>query len=102
MTKKSKWDQDKKTAKSVQIAFELEQDIAQKIHIMAAYDGLTASSQMRKLIGLDYAPPKRPRLTLSLSMQDYEILSKKYNIPISDKVGIKRHIMNDLMTLTDQ
>lgn len=102
MPKNTGWDQDKKTVKSVQIAFELEQNIAQKIQIMAAQDGLTPSSQIRKLIGLDYAPPKRPRLTLSLSAQDYDILAEKYHIQADDKIAIKRYILNDLMTITDK
>ena len=102
MSKKTGWDQDKKTVKSVQIAFELEQKIAQKIQIMAAEDGLTPSSQIRKLIGLDYAPPKRPRLTLSLSEQDYNILAEKYHIQADDKIAIKRHIINNLITIIDK
>ncbi len=92
----------KKQVKATQIAFELEQVIAKKIQKMAIKEGLATSSQIRKLIGLEFSPPKRPRLTISLSENDYEILSKKYNIDKSDTIGIKRMIMAELIKITEE
>lgn len=97
MTKTPKWNQDKKSVKATQIAFELEQQVARSIHELAAKEGLTPSSQIRKLIGLSFSPPKRPRLTMSLSPEDYEILAKKYNLNPTDTLDIKRRIMEELI-----
>ena len=87
------------TAKSVQIAFELEQQIAQAIHVLAAKEGLTPSNQIRKMIGLSYSSPKRPRLTLSLSADDYQQLGALYQIDPNLSLDIKREIMQELITI---
>jgi len=97
MTKKhGEWNKDT-TAKSVQVAFELEQQIARSLQVSAAQEGLTPSNQIRKLIGLSYTPPKRPRLTLSLSEHDYQWLGEKYGLDAEDAIAIKREIMQELI-----
>lgn len=92
-----RWSRQQQTAKATQLAFELEQRIARKIHEQAAREGLTPSSEIRKLIGLPYSPPKRPRLTLSLSPEDYAVLAEKYGVPAEDTLAIKRCIMEELI-----
>lgn len=99
MSKKTIWDQDKKVVKATQVAFELEQRVARYIHTTAAQEGLTPSSQIRKLIGLSYSPPKRPRLSVSLTPEDYHILAKKYNLTADDTIEIKRRVMEELSRL---
>lgn len=83
--------------KATQIAFELEQNIALNIRTLAAQEGLTPSDQIRKLIGLSYSPPKRPRLTISLTTEDYKILGKKYKIDSSNTIEIKKRIIENLI-----
>src|SRR5687768_14390604 len=92
----SRWDNQLKTAKATQIAFEMEQKVARRIRELAAIEGLTPSDQIRKLIGLSYAPPKRPRLTVSLTPDDYVILGKKYGINPDNTLDIKRRMMEEL------
>ncbi len=92
-----KWGSQKKAIKATQIAFEVERKVAKKIHYLAADDGITPSSQIRKLIGLDYTPPKRPRLTVSLSDEDYKILGTRYDLPATERLEIKRRMMQELM-----
>lgn len=94
-----KWEKQKKAAKATQIAFELEQTVATHIRELAAQEGLTPSDQIRKLIGLSYSPPKRPRLTVSLTPEDYESLGKKYNIAPEETLKIKRQIMEELIEI---
>lgn len=89
----------KESIKATQVAFELEQRIARHIREIAAREGLTPSDQIRKMIGLSYAPPKRPRLTLSLRESDYKILGQRYNLEASDTLNIRRQLMNDLINL---
>jgi hypothetical protein len=99
MDKTTKWNKDNKAVRATQVAFELERDISRHIHEMAAHEGLTPSSQIRKLVGLPYSPPKRPRLTVSLSPEDYTELGKKYKIDSSDTLEIKRKIMEELIQM---
>ncbi len=101
MAQSTKLSDGKEIAKATQIAFELEQRIAKRIHELAAQNGLTPSSQIRKIIGLSYAPPKRPRLTISLSQENYKELGKRYDIDPQDTIGIKREIMNQLIEYFD-
>lgn len=101
MSSRKKWSKTNKAAKATQIAFELEQKVAQQIHEMAAKEGLTTSSQIRKLVGLSYSPPKRPRLTVSLSPEDYVELGKKYEVEADDRLEIRRRIVAELMRLFD-
>jgi hypothetical protein len=85
--------------KATQIAFEMEQEIANKIRMLAAHEGLTASDQIRKMVGLKYSSPKRPRLTISLNNDDYAVLAEKYSLPKEDMLGIKRKIVEELIQL---
>jgi len=98
---KKEWDVIKQTIKATQIAFELEQKAACHIREVAAREGLTPSDQIRKILGLTYSPPKRPRLTVSLTQNDYEVLGQKYKIDAKDHLGIKRRIIEDLIKIID-
>lgn len=102
MAKTTKWSKDNKAVKATQVAFELEQKVARQIHQMAAREGLTPSSQIRKLVGLSYSPPKRPRLTVSLSPEDYVALGKKYDVDSEDTLEIKRKIMQELIQMFEK
>ncbi|MDQ6976356.1 MAG: hypothetical protein Q9M22_07320 [Mariprofundaceae bacterium] len=96
-----KWDKEQKVAKATQVAFELEKRVAKNIQRLAIEAGLTPSSQIRKLIGLPYAPPKRPRLTVSLSLDDYQLLGEKYQLSPAETLEIRRKIMQDLIASLD-
>ncbi len=95
------WGKSVKSVKATQIAFEMEQQIAAHIRELAVKEGLTPSDQIRKMLGLSFSPPKRPRLTVTLSQEDYETLGKKYKLAPSDSLSIKRRMMEDLARLTD-
>jgi hypothetical protein len=102
MTESAKWNKNRKAVCATQVAFELEKRIAHKIHEMALCNGLTPSNQLRKLIGLAYALPKRPRLTMSLSQEDYSTLGEKYDVNPNDTLEIKRMIMQEIIQLVTQ
>lgn len=91
------WKKQNKIARASQIAFELEQDLAENIRRLSIQDGLSTSAQIRKIIDLPYSPPKRPRLTISLTKEDYEKLGEKYQIKSSDTLEIKRRIVESLV-----
>jgi len=99
MSKNEKWEKQRKAAKATQIAFELEQKAALHIRELAAREGITPSDQIRKMVGLSYSLPKRPRLTVSLKPEDYIVLAKKYKLEPKETLEIKRRIMDELLTL---
>lgn len=102
MVKKSgSWGKDTPSIKATQIAFEMEQKIASYIRELAVKEGLTPSDQIRKMIGLTYSPPKRPRLTVTLSEDDYGALGKKFKIDPSETLAIKRRIMEELIKMVE-
>jgi hypothetical protein len=48
-------------------------------------------------VGLPIASrPKRPRLTVSLSEEDYDVLAKRYKMKHVDKQKIKAKVMKEL------
>jgi hypothetical protein len=95
------WGELSETVKATQVAFEMEQKVACHIRELAAREGLTPSDQIRKMIGLTYSPPKRPRLTVSLSEEDYVVLAKKYALDPHDALSIKRKMMEELLKILD-
>lgn len=84
------------SVRAVQVAFEMERRIAGRIRIMAAREGLSPSDQIRKLIGLSYSPPQRPRLTVRLSPEDYVTLGARYHIDAENKQAIRKAIAEEL------
>ena len=41
--------------------------------------------------------PKRPRLTVTLSGDDYELLAKRYGLPAADRLTIKEKVTAELI-----
>jgi len=97
MSSNPRWDKEQEAVKATQVAFALEQQVAQRIQTLAVTEGLTTSSEIRKLLGLSYSPPKRPRLTVSLSAEDYQVLAGKYQLDASNTMDIRRHMIAELI-----
>jgi len=96
-----KWKKSDKAVKAVQIAFEMENKVARRIKTSAAKNNLNPSDQIRKILGLTYNKPIRPRLTVSLTLDDYEILGEKYNIDASKTLEIKAKMIEELMEYSE-
>jgi hypothetical protein len=96
MAKIPNWNGKQSAVRATQVAFELEQRIIRSIHEMAAKNGLNPSSQIRKILGLPFTPPVRPRLTVTLNEEDYKILALRYGLEPSDTLRIKQSIMQEL------
>lgn len=82
--------------KAVQVAFEMEQQIAGRVRILAAESGLSPSDQIRKMIGLSYSRPLRPRLTVRLNIEDYAVLAGRYGLSCDDTLAIRKCISEEL------
>jgi len=93
-----KWSSSIKAVKAVQVAFDIDEKIQFEIRKKALEAGLSPSDEIRSILGLPTnRRPKRPRLTVSLSPQDYEILAEKYQLDPDQQLEIKRKLMDDLV-----
>ena len=100
MVKKAsdKWQSSIKAIKAVQIAFDMDEKIQLSIRKEALDAGLSPSDQIRDILGLPVNKrPKRPRLTVSLAPDDYQVLAKKYDLKAEQQLEIKRRLMDELI-----
>lgn len=100
MTRKvpDKWQSSVKAMKATQVAFDMDEKVQLAIRKEALDEGLSPSDQIRQILGLPTNKrPKRPRLTVSLSPVDYELLANKYSLNPDQQLEIKRRLMDDLI-----
>lgn len=87
-----------KAAKATQVAFDMDEKIQLEIRKEALEEGLSPSDKIRDILGLNINKrPKRPRLTVSLSLDDYQVLAEKYQLNAEQQLEIKRKLMDDLI-----
>lgn len=92
-----KWQQSAKVVKAVQIAFDMDTKLQYSIRRSALDKGISPSEQIRHLLDLPtHTKPKRPRLTVSLSDEDYQRLSDRYHIPAEQQLEIKKSVVEEL------
>ena len=92
-----KWQQSAKVVKAVQIAFDMDAKLQYSIRRSALDKGISPSEQIRHLLGLaTHKKPKRPRLTVSLSHEDYQQLGERYHIPAEQQLEIKKAVIEEL------
>ena len=92
----AQWPSYSKAIRAIQVAFEFGGELPDYVREVAAKNGLTPSDQIRKIIGLGYKKPKRPRLTISLREEDYIKLGTRYNLPSEDRQAIREKIREEL------
>jgi len=98
-----KWQSSVKAIKAVQVAFDMDEKIQLSIRKQALEAGLSPSDQIRDILGLPVnKKPKRPRLTVSLAPDDYEVLAQKYNLQPEQQLEIKRKLMDDLIEFVEK
>ena len=85
----------------MQVIFELGQKQDKALRIKAIKNSLSPSDLIRDIIGLPRNKPIRPRLSISLSAEDYNILGKRYNLPPDEKVQIREKIKEDIINSAD-
>jgi hypothetical protein len=97
-----KWQSSIKAVKAVQVAFDMDEKIQLAIRKQALEAGISPSEQIRDILGLPTNKrPKRPRLTVSLSAEDYVLLGEKYNLSAEQQLEIKKKLMDDLINYVD-
>ena len=91
------WTKSDKSIRAVQVIFELEQAQSRALRISAIKQDLSPSDYIRDIVGLPRKKPVRPRLSISLSEEDYKILGKRYKLKADEKDKIREHIKEELI-----
>ena len=106
MTKQTlpeKWQKEADAIKAVQVAFDLGEEIQQVIRREALDMGLNPSDRVRQILGLPVTRrAKRPRLSISLTSEDFTQLAGDYDLKPSDKVGLKREAAQALIDYVEK
>lgn len=106
MTKKNmpeKWQKEAEAVKAVQVAFDLGEEIQEVIRREALEMGVNPSDRVRQILGLPVSRrAKRPRLSISLSSEDFIQLAGAYALKPDDKLGLKREAAQALIDYVEK
>ena len=101
--KNPKWNKQAKAAKATQVAFDVSESVHKFVHKNSVDQNLKPSDFIRKVLGLEFKEKKvRPRLTITLTDHDYEILAKQFNIESGDHIAIKHAVTKKLIELAEK
>lgn len=93
-----RWQSSDQAIRAVQVAFDVEAAVLNAVRAAAFNNDLSTSDQIRLLLGLGVIrKPKRPRLTVSLSPEDYAVLGERFGLPPDDYLAIKEKVLAELI-----
>ena len=95
MTEKTKlpdsWQKEQKAIKAIQIAFDVGEEVQHLIRREALDQSINPPDRVRQILGLPVSrKPIRPRLSISLSQEDFLLLAEKFAVDQNDHVAIRR------------
>ena len=90
------WQKSEKNIRAVQVVFELDREASKRIRLAAIDNDQSFSDQIRDILELPKKRPVRPRLSVSLSEEDYQILAKRYGFKVSDREAIREAMKQEL------
>ncbi len=97
-----RWPSSQRAIRAVQMAFDTSRDLATAVRLEAVRRGLSASDVIREIVGLPVSGrPVRPRLTVSLTDDDFAVLARRYGIDAEDRLAIKRRVMEELLAFSE-
>lgn len=92
------WRSAQPALRAVQIAFDVSESVLQAVRAAAYAANLSNSDQVRVVLDLPLLrQAKRPRLTVSLSEDDYRLLGERYGLKPDDHLAIKERIAATLV-----
>ncbi|MES3019976.1 MAG: hypothetical protein V4857_00160 [Pseudomonadota bacterium] len=93
-----RWSGSDAALRAVQVAFDVETQVIDAVRYAALQNRLSPSDQIRKILGLPVtSKPVRPRLTVTLSDEDYVLLAERFGVPLADKRKIKEALHEALI-----
>ena len=97
-----RWQGSDTALRAVQVAFDASEAVMEAVRVAAFHDNVSTSTEIRKLLGLPMGErPKRPRLTVTLSADDYELLAQRFGLPADDRLAIKEAATQELVAFHD-
>ncbi|MDO5624451.1 MAG: hypothetical protein Q4G71_07160 [Pseudomonadota bacterium] len=97
--KPARWQGADDALRAVQVAFDVEERVMEAIRVAAFHAHVSTSTQIRQVLGLPVPAerPKRPRLTVTLSGDDYALLAARYGLDADDRLAIKEAATRELI-----
>lgn len=98
----TRWQSAEPALKAVQVAFDVSEHVLQAVRRAAFESNLSNSDQIRVVLGLPVIrQAKRPRLTVSLSGEDYQLLGKRYRLDATNHLAIKERVNAELIAFAE-
>ncbi len=102
MSTSDKWQKERQAIKAVQVAFDLGHEVSYLIRTEALERGINPPDRILEILGLPVSSkPIRPRLSISLSEEDFAQLAKDFGVDVSDKLKIRQIAAERLLTHLD-
>jgi hypothetical protein len=96
--KPMRWSGSDAALRAAQVAFDVEAAVLEAVRRAAFENNLSSSDQIRRILGLSVNHrPKRPRLTVTLTPDDYETLGARYGLPMEERLAIKERVTRELI-----
>jgi hypothetical protein len=84
------WEKEQRAVKAVQIAFDVGAEVQHLIRREAVDQAINPPDRVRQILGLPVSnKPIRPRLSISLSPDDFLLLAQKFGVDPHDHVAIR-------------
>jgi len=98
-----RWQRSDAALHAVQVAFDVETSVLEAVRCAAFENNLSNSDQIRRLLGLAMGGrPKRPRLTVTLTPDDYDALASRYGLYAEDRLAIKERVTLELIDFANK
>ncbi len=97
-----RWRSTEPALRAVQVAFDVSASVLHAVRKAAFEAELSQPDMVRRILQLPVSrPPKRPRLTVSLGPNDYQILGGRYGLDPSDALAIKERVLVELQQFAE-
>ena len=97
----ARWAASVTAIKAVQVAFDVSEAVLEAVRKAAFDSSLSTSDQVRVVLGLEIVrQAKRPRLTISLNHDDYQVLGQRFGLPPGDHLAIKEQVIATLVAFS--
>ncbi len=97
-----RWDREKKAIKATQVAFDISSDAQHLLKRDALEQHLNPPDLVRKILQLPYNKrPVRPRLTVSLKPEDFDLLADRYDLSPEDQQAIREKVALELIAYAE-
>ena len=91
-----KWQAEQNVLKKMQLHFTFNATTFRQVKVQAAKENMNTSDVVRQIIGLSFEKNVRPRIGLSFSQKELQILAERYKLPKNDLKSIKIKVVEEV------